>query len=128
MKPLINSEGHLRALEDYMKFLPKGPSEQIGWTLEQGWNVFLAGHAVNGADLGRSTHVSPGPRPLQRARSSGCNDHSRDNGGFQPADERMEKKLAKYCRKYERRDLALCDFEKIQTERGGVRFPRVHGK
>jgi multiple sugar transport system substrate-binding protein len=46
MKPLINSEGHLRALEDYVKFLPNGPKEQIGWTLEQGWNVFLAGHAV----------------------------------------------------------------------------------
>ena len=46
MKPLINSEGHLRALEEYVKFLPNGPEEQIGWTLEQGWNVFLSGHAV----------------------------------------------------------------------------------
>jgi multiple sugar transport system substrate-binding protein len=46
MKPLINSEGHLRALEEYVKFLPNGPQEQIGWTLEQGWNVFLSGHAV----------------------------------------------------------------------------------
>jgi len=46
MKPLINSEGHLRALEDYVKFLANGPKEQIGWTLEQGWNVFLSGHAV----------------------------------------------------------------------------------
>jgi multiple sugar transport system substrate-binding protein len=46
MKPLINSEGHLRALEDYLKFLENGPKEQIGWTLDQGWSVFLAGHAV----------------------------------------------------------------------------------
>ena len=46
MKPLINSEGHLRALEDYVKFLANGPSEQIGWTLEQGWSPFLTGHAV----------------------------------------------------------------------------------
>ena len=46
MKPLINSEGHLRALEEYVKFLPNGPQEQIGWTLEQGWSVFLSGHAV----------------------------------------------------------------------------------
>jgi multiple sugar transport system substrate-binding protein len=46
MKPLINSEGHLRALEDYVKFLANGPSEQIGWTLEQGWSPFLSGHAV----------------------------------------------------------------------------------
>jgi len=46
MKPLISSEGHLRALEDYVKFLANGPSEQIGWTLEQGWSPFLSGHAV----------------------------------------------------------------------------------
>jgi multiple sugar transport system substrate-binding protein len=46
MKPLINSEGHLRALEDYVNFLANGPKEQIDWTLEQGWNVFLSGHAV----------------------------------------------------------------------------------
>ena len=52
MKPLINSEGHLRALEDYLKFLTCGPKEQIGWTLGQGWNVFLAGHAVMEATWG----------------------------------------------------------------------------
>jgi multiple sugar transport system substrate-binding protein len=46
MKPLINSEGHLRALEDYVKFLANGPKEQIGWRLEQGWSPFLTGHAV----------------------------------------------------------------------------------
>jgi multiple sugar transport system substrate-binding protein len=46
MKPLINSEGHLHALEDYVKFLANGPGEQIGWTLEQGWSPFLSGHAV----------------------------------------------------------------------------------
>jgi multiple sugar transport system substrate-binding protein len=46
MKPLINSEGHLRALEDYVKFFANGPREQIGWTLPQGWSTFLSGHAV----------------------------------------------------------------------------------
>jgi len=46
MKPLINSEGHIRALEEYAKFLSNGPKEQISWTLGQGWNLFLAGHAV----------------------------------------------------------------------------------
>ena len=30
MKPLINSEGHLRALEDYVKFLANGP-ERTNW-------------------------------------------------------------------------------------------------
>ncbi len=46
MKPLINSEGHLRALEDYVKFLANGPREEIAWTLGQGWNLFLEGHAA----------------------------------------------------------------------------------
>ena len=36
MKPLINSEGHVRALEDYVKFLANGPKEEIAWTLGQG--------------------------------------------------------------------------------------------
>jgi multiple sugar transport system substrate-binding protein len=46
MKPLVNSEGHVRALEDYVRFLANGPKEQIGWTLPQGWTPFLTGHAV----------------------------------------------------------------------------------
>ena len=46
MKPLINSEGHLKALEDYVKFLGNGPKEEISWTLGQGWNLFLAGQSA----------------------------------------------------------------------------------
>ena len=46
MKPLINSEGHLRALEDYLKLANAGPREEISWTLGQGWNLFLAGHSA----------------------------------------------------------------------------------
>ncbi len=46
MKPLINSEGHLRALEDYIKLAGNGPKEEISWTLGQGWNLFLAGHSA----------------------------------------------------------------------------------
>ena len=52
MKPLINSEGHLRALEDYVRFLANGPKEQIGWTLPEGWKPFLNGHAVMEATWG----------------------------------------------------------------------------
>ena len=52
MRPLINSEGHLRALEDYVKFLTDGPPEQINWTLPEGWMPFLAGHAVMEATWG----------------------------------------------------------------------------
>jgi multiple sugar transport system substrate-binding protein len=46
MKPLINSEGHLRALEDYIKLAGDGPREEISWTLGQGWNLFLAGQSA----------------------------------------------------------------------------------
>jgi multiple sugar transport system substrate-binding protein len=52
MKPLINSEGHLRALEDYVKFLANGPKEQINWTLPEGWALFLTGRAVMEATWG----------------------------------------------------------------------------
>jgi multiple sugar transport system substrate-binding protein len=46
MKPLIASEGHLQALEDYVKFMNNGPREMLSWTLGQGWNLFLAGNSV----------------------------------------------------------------------------------
>jgi multiple sugar transport system substrate-binding protein len=52
MKPLINSPGHLRALEDYIKFLPNGPREEISWTLGQGWNLFLSGKTAMEATWG----------------------------------------------------------------------------
>jgi multiple sugar transport system substrate-binding protein len=52
MKPLINSEGHLRALEDYVKLSSAGPKEQLGWTLPEGWKPFLNGHAVMEATWG----------------------------------------------------------------------------
>lgn len=46
MKPLITSEGHLRALQDYVKFMDNGPREMLSWTLGQGWNLFLGGKSV----------------------------------------------------------------------------------
>lgn len=65
MRPLINSEGHLRALEDYVKFLSNGPKEQINWTLPEGWAPFLAGHAVMEATWGDLPTLAQ-----DRARSS----------------------------------------------------------
>ena len=62
MKPLINSEGHVRALEEYVKFLPNGPKEQISWTLGQGWNLFLAGHAVMAATWGYLPTLAQDPK------------------------------------------------------------------
>lgn len=46
MDPLIASEGHLQALEDYAKFVNNGPKAMLSWTLGQGWNLFLAGNSV----------------------------------------------------------------------------------
>ena len=127
MKPLINSEGHLRALEEYVKFLPNGPQRTNWLDTGTGLERVFKRARRHGTDLGRSTHLSAGPRPLQRTRSRRRNHYSRDDGGIQPADEPMGKDLAQYGREYERRELALCDFTAIQTERSGVRFPRVHG-
>jgi multiple sugar transport system substrate-binding protein len=42
----------LRALENYLKFLPNGPREEIAWTLGQGWNLFLSGNTVMEATWG----------------------------------------------------------------------------
>src|SRR5271166_3441125 len=53
MKPLINSEGHLRALEDYVKFLPSGPKEAISWTLARARLELIPRRArCHGTDLG----------------------------------------------------------------------------
>ena len=65
MKPLINSPGHLRALEDYIKFLPNGPREEIAWTLGQGWNLFLTGKAVMEATWGDLPTLAQDPKTSQ---------------------------------------------------------------
>ncbi len=46
MKPLINSPGHVAALEFLQQLNETGPAEQIGWRLPQAWEYFLRGKAV----------------------------------------------------------------------------------
>ena len=46
MEPYINSEGHISALEDYAKFGKDGPPALLQAPVEQGWQLFLAGHSV----------------------------------------------------------------------------------
>jgi multiple sugar transport system substrate-binding protein len=46
MEPLINSDGHVLALEDYAKFVKDGPAAMLAWTLGEGWNLFLAGNSA----------------------------------------------------------------------------------
>lgn len=46
MTPLINSPGHLKALEFLLDLHQTGPSAQIGWSLGEAWDYFLRGKSV----------------------------------------------------------------------------------
>ena len=46
MKPMINSPGHVRALEFLLDLHKTGPSAQVGWALGEAWDYFLRGKAV----------------------------------------------------------------------------------
>jgi multiple sugar transport system substrate-binding protein len=46
MKPLINSPGHVRALEFLQELHKTGPAAQVGWSLGEAWDYFLRGKAV----------------------------------------------------------------------------------
>jgi multiple sugar transport system substrate-binding protein len=46
MKPLINSPGHVKALEFLQELHKTGPVAQVGWSLGEAWDYFLRGKAV----------------------------------------------------------------------------------
>jgi multiple sugar transport system substrate-binding protein len=46
MEPLINSEGHVRALEKLIELASYGPRAQVGWDLGTAWDWFLRGKAI----------------------------------------------------------------------------------
>ncbi len=46
MKPLINSPGHVKALEFLQELHRTGPAAQVGWSLGEAWDYFLRGKAV----------------------------------------------------------------------------------
>ncbi len=46
MKPLINSPGHVRALQTLVDLVKFGPKEMLDWDLGASWDCFLAGHAA----------------------------------------------------------------------------------
>jgi multiple sugar transport system substrate-binding protein len=46
MEPLINSPGHVRALETLIKLSKTGSSAMWGWSLGEAWADFLSGKAV----------------------------------------------------------------------------------
>lgn len=46
MEPLINSPGHVKALEMLLALSKAGPSAMWGWSLGEAWADFLSGNAV----------------------------------------------------------------------------------
>jgi len=46
MTPLINSPGHVRALEFLQELHETGPAAQVGWSLGEAWDYFLRGKSV----------------------------------------------------------------------------------
>ena len=46
MKPLIESPGHVRALERLVDLVRFGPREMLGWESGRSWDYFLAGRAA----------------------------------------------------------------------------------
>ena len=46
MRPLIESPGHLRALQFFVDLIKFGPHEMLTWDHGRGWDYFLAGHAA----------------------------------------------------------------------------------
>jgi multiple sugar transport system substrate-binding protein len=64
MKPLIESPGHLRALETFVELVKFGPREMLGWDHGRGWDHFLSGRAafaLTWGDLGALAQ-QPGSR------------------------------------------------------------------
>ena len=62
MAPYINSEGHVKALEDYSRFVKNGPRAMLQWTLGQGWNLFLAGHSAMEPTWGDLPTIAQDPK------------------------------------------------------------------
>ncbi len=46
MTPLIESAGHIKAMEAYLALAKTGPEAQLGWALGEAWDYFLNGNAV----------------------------------------------------------------------------------
>jgi len=46
MKPLINSPGHVKALEFLQELHKTGPAAQVGWSLGEAWDYFLRGKSI----------------------------------------------------------------------------------
>ena len=71
MKPMINSPGHVKALEFLLDLHKTGPQAQVGWALGEAWDYFLRGKAVfvfSWATSARSARTPPARRSRATAR------------------------------------------------------------
>jgi multiple sugar transport system substrate-binding protein len=62
MTPLINSPGHLAALNQLIAISKHGPEAMFGWSLPESWDYFLAGRAAltfSWGDLGALAQETP---------------------------------------------------------------------
>ncbi|NLA58148.1 MAG: extracellular solute-binding protein [Firmicutes bacterium] len=62
MEPLINSPGHVRALELMTELVDAGPRAMLGWGLAEAWDVFLRGDAAICFTFGDVGTLSQDPR------------------------------------------------------------------
>jgi multiple sugar transport system substrate-binding protein len=62
MTPLVNSPGHLAALNKLIEISTHGPEAMFGWSLGESWDYFLAGRAAltfSWGDLGALAQETP---------------------------------------------------------------------
>jgi multiple sugar transport system substrate-binding protein len=46
MTPLVQSAGHIKAMQSYLDLAATGPEAQLGWALGEAWDYFLNGNAI----------------------------------------------------------------------------------
>jgi multiple sugar transport system substrate-binding protein len=68
MKPLINSPGHVKALEFLLDLAKAGPPAQVSWSLGEAWDYFLRGKAIFNFSYG---DVSPLAQDESRSKIKG---------------------------------------------------------
>ena len=128
MKPLINSEGHVRALEDYVKFLANGPKEEIAWTLGQGWNLFLDGHSATEPTWGDLPTLAQDPKTSKVQGKIGAAPLPGHHRGVQSDHRPVEEVRPQSGRQHQRRLLALRDLAPVEEAGGDLRLPCLHGE
>ncbi|MGQ9626938.1 MAG: extracellular solute-binding protein [Anaerolineae bacterium] len=72
MEPLINSPGHVRALEFLQKLAKTGPDAQLGWTLGEAWDYFLRGKAIMTFTWGDLGALAQSPERSKVQGKLGC--------------------------------------------------------